>query len=328
MIGAILCKNYGSKTPLIKEGLPISLLEIKKDYSIIEKQLFRLKYAGVNKVYILGDFTGKIKEKYGQEWNGIQIEYLVAEEIENPLYALNKLFQIIKEDVIIVEEGVVTDINFREMIKNHIDREVTMLITSLYSSDDIAQVFGDKIVSFQAKSLLPYYRRGGVYIISKEVFPLFLKYKEDTPEEIILKELTEKKIINAYKEEGVFWRRVDSQQSWEDVLKEYENKVDKPWGYEKVIIDTEKYLVKELYIMKGERTSYQYHEEKDETLHVLRGLARVRLEDREVILKPDSKLRLKPMDKHQTIALENTWIFEYSTPHPHDVVRLEDPYQR
>jgi len=329
MIAGILCGGYGKRLQPLTKDLPKSLLEIKKNYTILDKQLLRLKYVGIEKVYLLVGWLGeKIKERYQDEWNGIQIEYFFEKEPKGTLFAINNLLKAVNDDVVVLNGDIVTDINIKEMIKNHIKDEVTMLIVPLRSSYGIVQTFDNKIVSFQEKPFLPHYINGGIYIISQKAFSLFLKHKEGNFEELVFPGLSQMKLLNAYKEDGVFWASIDSLKDLEEVLKEYENKIDKPWGYEKVIIASEKYLVKELYIMKGERTSYQYHNEKDETLHILKGKVMVRLEDKEIILNPNDKLRLKPKDKHQTIALENTWIFEYSTPHPDDVVRLEDPYQR
>ena len=45
--------------------------------------------------------------------------------------------------------------------------------------------------------------------------------------------------------------------------------IEKPWGEEKVLTQTEKYIVKILFIKKGHRLSKQYHKVKDETLWLL-----------------------------------------------------------
>ena len=77
--------------------------------------------------------------------------------------------------------------------------------------------------------------------------------------------------------------------------KEYENKTDKPWGYEKVLIYTEKYLTKELYIREGFQTSFHYHDEKDETMYILSGSGYIEFEDhKEYFSKNDSIISSSP----------------------------------
>ena len=44
-----------------------------------------------------------------------------------------------------------------------------------------------------------------------------------------------------------------------------------PWGYEKVQVITELYLLKELYIREGFQSSYHYHKKKDETMLITRA---------------------------------------------------------
>ena len=50
-------------------------------------------------------------------------------------------------------------------------------------------------------------------------------------------------------------------------------RVDKPWGYELIFAETDKYVGKILYIYKGHELSLQYHKIKDETIYLYRGVA-------------------------------------------------------
>ena len=54
-------------------------------------------------------------------------------------------------------------------------------------------------------------------------------------------------------------------------------RVDKPWGYELIWARTDRYVGKILHVKAGHVLSLQYHNLKDETMHVLRG---------ELILRP------------------------------------------
>ena len=47
--------------------------------------------------------------------------------------------------------------------------------------------------------------------------------------------------------------------------------VDKPWGHELIWAETELYIGKILHVKAGEALSVQMHEQKDETLHLLKG---------------------------------------------------------
>ena len=66
---------------------------------------------------------------------------------------------------------------------------------------------------------------------------------------------------------------IDTTKDLEEIKKEYANRSDKPWGYEKVLISTENYLTKEIYIKEGYTTSYHYHKEKEESIYMSKALA-------------------------------------------------------
>ena len=48
-------------------------------------------------------------------------------------------------------------------------------------------------------------------------------------------------------------------------------RVDKPWGHELIWARTDRYVGKVLHVKAGHVLSLQYHNKKDETMHVLSG---------------------------------------------------------
>ena len=131
-----------------------------------------------------------------------------------------------------------------------------------------------------------------------------------------------------YKENGIYWIAVDTSKELESVKKEYENKTDKPWGYEKVLILTEKYLTKELYIKEGFQTSFHYHDEKDETMYILSGSGYIEFEDHKEYFSKNDSIRIEPHVVHSIVATENTILHEVSTPYLDDTIRVNDYYTR
>jgi len=108
-------------------------------------------------------------------------------------------------------------------------------------------------------------------------------------------------------------------------------KVDKPWGYEIIWAQTDNYVGKLLHLNPGQRLSKQYHNIKEETIYVLRGVlynhdangAKQRLVTGDV-------LHISPGQIHRFEAwgITPTELMEVSTNHLDDVVRLEDDYDR
>ncbi len=110
-------------------------------------------------------------------------------------------------------------------------------------------------------------------------------------------------------------------------------RVDKPWGYELIFAHTDRYAGKILHIDAGQALSLQYHEIKDETLHLLEGAYELEVEEngrtvrRE--MRPGDTYHIAPNTCHRmTTHTESCDILEVSTPELEDIVRLEDRYGR
>jgi mannose-6-phosphate isomerase len=111
------------------------------------------------------------------------------------------------------------------------------------------------------------------------------------------------------------------------------HRVEKPWGYELWWARTDRYVGKLIHINKGHALSLQYHNQKDETIFVWQGkmLFESRQGDGELERRemgPGEVVHVTPPTVHRMTAIEDTDIFEVSTPEVEDVVRLEDRYGR
>lgn len=105
--------------------------------------------------------------------------------------------------------------------------------------------------------------------------------------------------------------------------------IDKPWGYEEILETNPNYTVKRLLMKKGNQCSYQYHEQKMETVIVLEGQLHIIGEDGEKLYHPGDVIHIPPMQKHRMKAVEEDCLYmECSTSELDDVVRLEDDYNR
>ena len=107
-------------------------------------------------------------------------------------------------------------------------------------------------------------------------------------------------------------------------------KVEKPWGYEVIWAETATYLGKMLHINAGHRLSKQYHEQKEETVYVLKGVLYNYEGDGSITkVYPGEALHINVGQIHRFGANESSVeVIEVSTPYLEDVVRLEDDYDR
>jgi len=109
-------------------------------------------------------------------------------------------------------------------------------------------------------------------------------------------------------------------------------KVEKPWGYELIWARTDRYVGKILHVKAGHALSVQYHNVKDETMHVLSGELILRIGTREKLeerrFRAGESVRITPLTVHQIEAVVDTDVLEASTPELDDLVRLTDRYGR
>lgn len=120
-------------------------------------------------------------------------------------------------------------------------------------------------------------------------------------------------------------------------------KVSKPWGHELWINgEHPDYSLKEVYIKQGNRTSLQYHRFKEETNVLVKGSARLIYKNADhvdndkitkenlsfVELSASSILHIVPKVLHRLEAITDILLYETSTAHLDDVIRVSDDHAR
>ncbi|MFH0815003.1 MAG: cupin [Candidatus Falkowbacteria bacterium] len=113
----------------------------------------------------------------------------------------------------------------------------------------------------------------------------------------------------------------------------YPKTVIKPWGKEIWLELNDRYCYKRIYINAGTRTSFQYHEKKQETNYIIEGEAEVWLENEtgEIAKRKmgvNDFFNVIPPRKHRVIAITDLILQEVSTPEVDDVIRIEDDAAR
>lgn len=110
--------------------------------------------------------------------------------------------------------------------------------------------------------------------------------------------------------------------------------VEKPWGREEILDLNEFYCFKRITVFDGAGTSLQFHNEKVETTYVHSGNALFSYQDENgnVVKKMVgagfvAKLPNKVVHRFEAVG-GDVVLYECSTIHINDVVRLEDSYGR
>ena len=129
-------------------------------------------------------------------------------------------------------------------------------------------------------------------------------------------------------------------------------KVNKPWGYELWIASKEnkaKFAMKEIFIKSGFKTSFQFHEKKEECNYIIKGTGKFYISKKRINLskfkknqykkqelkkiiknlktynlKKGSSFYIKPLFVHSVKSTKNLLMMESSTLHLDDVYRIFD----
>lgn len=109
--------------------------------------------------------------------------------------------------------------------------------------------------------------------------------------------------------------------------------VEKPWGSEKWVAVSDHYALKIITLNAGERTSLQYHNQKEEHIYLWSGKLSCEEDDADgnlvtTVYEAGEVMHSPTLARHRLTALEDSVFVEVSTPHLDDVVRIEDDYQR
>lgn len=109
-------------------------------------------------------------------------------------------------------------------------------------------------------------------------------------------------------------------------------RVEKPWGHELIWARTDRYVGKVIHVRAGHALSLQYHERKEETILLWRGRLHFELGTGDNCqaweMQPGECVHITPGMVHRMTAVEDSDLFEVSTPELDDVVRLDDRYGR
>ena len=133
-------------------------------------------------------------------------------------------------------------------------------------------------------------------------------------------------------------------------------RVNKPWGHELWIasdLNNKTYAMKEIFIKTGFKTSFQFHEYKEECNYIISGKGTLLLSDNEIDvnkfknnqytnenlkdmlnnlksyeLVKGSSFHIQPFYIHSVISIDNLTMIESSSLHLNDVFRILDEHGR
>lgn len=222
----ILSGGYGSRLRPLTENIPKGLLELKGDFTILDKQLLHLEEAGVKDVFLTIGFLGdKIKQRYKDSWRGLRIHYCEEDEPMGTLWALKNGLKRINSDVVASNGDIVSEISLEKFIKfsQESDKPLTIFVTKMRSPYGILELEDSKVLSFLEKPVLNHFINAGMYYIKPSAFPYFFELypeSEKGVETTVFAAMAKKGLVGSYYED-VFWESVDGFKDLARVRKQY-----------------------------------------------------------------------------------------------------------
>lgn len=329
VIGVILCGSSHYGLGELINNKPASCIEIKLGYTVLDKQIFEYKCAGISSVILISDaISYDALIDISSSYSGISVEVVKEDSNNGSVGALLTAKALSEKDMLVRNSDVVTDMNMNKIIECSLSSTFPIIIatTMLPSPYGILNIRGDTVIGFEEKPLIDKRINAGIYFIKNQL-PISNLYRKGKIEQTLFPEYANNGMMGFY-EENVFWRSIKTGVDLGTVRKEYETKIDKAWGYEKMLVHTDKYMTKELFIREGFHTSFHHHEKKDETMYIQSGRGYIKFEDSIEYFSKNDNIRIEPKTPHSIVALSNTVLYEFSTPHIEDTVRLEDYYPR
>jgi mannose-6-phosphate isomerase-like protein (cupin superfamily) len=317
MKALILCDGYGKKQS-INDGSSNALTVLTEGFTVIDKLLLDLATIGLREAVLLTTVSSRqLQEILGNEHKGVKLSYEHAPRtFENITLVLAKM----DDDVIVLDSGVVTDINLKKLIIKFTQSEAPVMIYATIRADSSSMFERVSRALFNDEPSTVF---GGIFCVRKSFdfgqFSLSNELEDALP---VLADLGE---LDVY-EEFNFWDTLYTEDGKQRVQKEFHNKTEKPWGYEKVQIITELYLLKELYIREGYQSSYHFHKNKDETMLIMQGTGYIEFDDRKEYFETGDTIHIKPYERHTIVASTDTVLYEASTPFLDDTTRVKDFY--
>jgi mannose-1-phosphate guanylyltransferase/mannose-6-phosphate isomerase len=107
----------------------------------------------------------------------------------------------------------------------------------------------------------------------------------------------------------------------------------RPWGSYFVLDEGENYKVKRIEVLPGKRLSYQSHARRSEHWFVVRGTAKVTLNDREILVKARGSIDIPAGTRHRVENPEKALLVFIETQTgdyfgEDDIVRFDDDFGR
>ena len=255
MIGAILAGGYGKRMKPLTDKVPKALIEIKKGFTILDRQLLDFRRCGIKKVFILSSYLGEeIEKKYGGSHQGLELYYLKEEKPMGKLFSLRNVIERAHgEDIVMRNGDTISDIDMGDFIEFSKTSRYDIIIysTKMRSPYGIVEMSGDTVTDFVEKPVLDIYMNAGIYYIKSTAFEsVNMEHRGNEIENTVFPMLAAEGRVGAYKDDA-FWIGIDSEKDLEEARKHCQNIVDQEYGSSFQVYHGDRFEIINYLVFKG-----------------------------------------------------------------------------
>ncbi len=229
MQAIILAGGRGERLRPYTEDRPKPMVEVL-GVPILAYQLHWLQGQGVTGVVMACGYRHEVIRDYfgsGEKW-GMRIDYAVEHEPLGRGGAIRQAFGRLEgspEFALATNGDVITNMRLAPVLTQHNESGAlaTVVLTPYVSTYGLVEVNAeDRVIAFHEKPTLPYWINAGIYVLSREVIPLFPETGDH--ETTAFPHLAEQRRLGAYKSRA-YWRSVDTVKDLSEVSRELERRL-------------------------------------------------------------------------------------------------------
>jgi dTDP-glucose pyrophosphorylase len=177
----IMAGGKGERLLPLTENTPKPLLKVG-DKPIIEHNIDRLGYFGIDNVYITIKYLGDLIKEFFQDGASKEMNIKYVSEV-NPLGtigAISLIDNFTYDDVLIMNSDLLTNIDWENFYEDFKESNADMMIATVPYQVQIPYAVletndHNSILSFKEKPTYTYYSNAGIYLVKKDLLTLIPK---------------------------------------------------------------------------------------------------------------------------------------------------------
>ncbi len=220
----IMAGGRGQRLSPLTDNTPKPMLKIG-DTPIIEHNINRLSYFGINEFWISVNYLGEqIEEHFGNgDGRDIKIAYVKEDIPLGTIGSVSRIEEFRHDYVLVSNADILTNLDyehfFLEFIRKEADFAVVAIPYQVKVPYAVLETNEGNISSFKEKPTYTYYSNGGIYLMKKDVLRFLPKDTFYNTTELIESLIAKNKKVIAYSLEG-YWLDIGNPKDFEKAKKD------------------------------------------------------------------------------------------------------------